>query len=380
MTRKVVLAGALGYGRGYLRELAELEAAGTARLAGVCEVRPLDDEARALVGDRPVDADLGRLIAGTGAEIGIVSTPIHTHPVLARQVLEAGAHLLLEKPPVPSLAEWRELTDLAAAGGLACQVGFQSLGSAAVTRLATLLRDERLGELRGIGGHGAWSRPDAYYRRADWAGRRTLHGVPVVDGALTNPFAHAIATALALDGSTGVEDVRSVDLELLRARPIEADDTSCARVRTARGTVIVFAGTLCADRPHEPVLIAHGSRGRAELHYTTDLLVVDGVPERHTRTSPLVNLLAHLDDPHLPLQSGVDSCGGFTRVLEAVRTAPAPAPIEDRWLRRVGSGADTLVEVAGVADAVRDCAERLATFGELGVPWAVPAVPVGTRG
>lgn len=368
MTPRVVLAGASGYGRLYLREIAALEAAGRVELAGVCEIGPLDDEARRLVGDRPVSADLGELLpaagAGGGPVIGIVSTPIHTHVELAHRVLDAGAHLLLEKPPTPTLADWHELVGRSA--GRVVQVGFQSLGSHAVRRLAGLMRSGALGRIRGIGVRGAWSRDDAYYTRAPWAGRRTLDGAPVVDGALTNPFAHGIATALALDGSTGVDDVADIDLELLRARDIEADDTSCLRLRTARGTTVVVAVTLCAEVPDEPVLIVHGSRRRAELHYTRHLLVVDGAEERHRHDTPLANLLDHLADPGVPLIAPLARTGGFMRVLEAVRTAPDPAPIDPAWLRRNGNR----VDVDGVDHAVTRAAERLLTFGELEVPWS----------
>ena len=376
MTRTVVLAGASGYGRTYLREIAELETAGAVRLAGVCDVHPLDEEGQALAGDRPFDTDLGRLLDRTRPDIGIVATPIHTHPGLARQVLAAGAHLLLEKPPLPTAGDWRELRRLARSAGRVCQTGFQSLGSHAVTRLARLMAEGRFGRIRGIGGHGAWSRSNGYYTRAAWAGRREVDGVPVVDGALTNPFAHMIATALLLDASTGWEDVRGIELELLRARDIQADDTSCLRLRTGRGTVVTTAVTLCAEDTSDPALVVYGTHGHATLHYTRDLLVIDGMREQHGRTSPLENLLAHLGDPGVPLQSGLDSCGGFMHVLEAVRTAPEPRPIAPAWLRHNGAGDDGLVYVAGVEAAVRSSAQRLATFSELGVPWAPAPAPL----
>lgn len=389
MTRTVVLAGASGYGRTYLEEIAALEAAGEIRLAGVCDVRPLDAGGRALAGDRPYDTDLGRLLERTRPDIGIVATPIHTHLPLARQVLAAGAHLLLEKPPLPTAGDWRTLAGLGRAAGLACQTGFQSLGSQAVARLGRLMAEGRFGRIRGIGGHGAWSRPDGYYRRAAWAGRREMDGAPVVDGALTNPFAHMVATALRLDASTGWDDVGAIELELLRARDIQADDTSCLRLRTARGTVVTAAVTLCAATPADPVLTVHGTRGGATLHYTADLLAFDGMRERHTRTSPLRNLLAHLDDEGVPLQSALDDCGGFMRVLDAVRTAPDPLPVDPAWIRRTdgdgggaggggdggGTGDGGSVSIVGVEDAVRASAERLATFAELGLPWAPAPAP-----
>lgn len=377
MTRTVVLAGASGYGRTHLAEIAELEAAGLVRLAGVCDVRPLDPQALALVGDRPFDTDLGRLLDSTRPDIGIVATPIHTHLPLARQVLAAGAHLLVEKPPLPTADDWRELLRLARAAGLVCQTGFQSLGSHAVARLARLMADGRLGRIRGIGGYGAWSRTDSYYTRADWAGRRELHGAPVVDGALTNPFAHMIATALRLDGSTGWDDVGDIEVELLHARDIAADDTSCMRLRTAKGTVVTTAVTLCAETPSDPVLLVIGTYGHARLHYTSDVLHIDGMREQHGRVSPLRNLLAHLDDPAAALQSPLEACGAFMKVLEAVRTAPDPRPVPARWIRRTGEGGDGRLRVIGVDAAVRAAAEHLSTFAELDVPFR-PHLPSAT--
>lgn len=368
MTYRVVLAGASGYGRSYLRELAELQASDAVRLVGICDIAPLDAEGRELAGNCPEVADLERLLRDARPDVGIVATPIHTHARLAGQVIESGAALLLEKPPTATLQDWRDLVKLA--GERPCQVGFQSLGSAAFQHLATLMRDGTLGEIRGIGGWGAWSRTDAYYRRAGWAGRRELDGAPVVDGALTNPFAHAAAGALALDASTGEDDIVSIEAELLRTRDMEADDTSCVRLRTARGTTIVVAVTLCAAIETEPVLTVHGSRGRAELHYTRDVLIVDGETRSFERTTPLANLLAHLEDEALPLQAPLGGCGAFMRLVEAVRLAQPPAPIDPRWLRWSGTGERRRVDVLGVEAAVREAAETLRTFSELDLPWA----------
>lgn len=370
MTRTIVLAGASGYGATYLREIAELEARELVRLVGLCDLHPLNADAHKQFGDRPFDTRLDRLLAETCPDLAIVATPIHTHLPLSRQVLNAGSHLLLEKPPAPSAAEWHEILTLSQQRNLSCQVGFQSLGSGAYARLAELIATGRLGEVRGIGCYGAWSRDTAYYQRAAWAGRRELHGVPVADGALTNPFAHAVATALALDRSTGWDDIADLDTELLRVRDIQVDDTSCLRLKTGRGTVITVAVTLAAQTPSEPVIVVHGTRGRAELHYTRDLLVLDGKPEDHGRTSPLQNLLAHLDEG-APLQCDIAACGAFTRVLEHINATPAPRLIGEHWLAHEGDGPRARIYIPGVEEAVRASAEQLATFAELAEPWAV---------
>ncbi|HWU11555.1 MAG TPA: Gfo/Idh/MocA family oxidoreductase, partial [Streptomyces sp.] len=203
LTGRVVLVGAHGHGRWHLQNLRRLAGSTGVRLVGVCDQRPLDGELRELAGDVPVSASLPDLIAATAPDATIVCTPIHTHTQLALGAVEAGSAVLLEKPPAPTLAEFHHLVAGVDASGMACQIGFQSLGSEAIGRVRSLLADGAIGDVRGIGGACAWTRDASYYGRAAWAGRRTMDGVPVVDGALTNPFAHAVATALAVAGATG---------------------------------------------------------------------------------------------------------------------------------------------------------------------------------
>ncbi|BFO20461.1 hypothetical protein SHKM778_68490 [Streptomyces sp. KM77-8] len=123
----------------------------------------------------------------------------------------------------------------------------------------------------------------------------------MVDGALTNPLAHAVATALALGDSTRAEDVAGIETELLRANDIESDDTSCVRITTARGGSVTVAATLCAERADEPYVLVHGTTGRVTFWYKQDRVLLqraDHGPEetRFDRTDLLENLVAHLTD------------------------------------------------------------------------------------
>ncbi|MGQ4416159.1 Gfo/Idh/MocA family protein [Streptomyces sp. SAS_269] len=372
MTVPIVLAGARGHGRWHLDNISRLQAKGTVRLAGICELTPLgEDEIPDGLGAPEQSADLGALLDSTGARAAIVCTPIPTHTDLALTAAERGVHLLLEKPPAPSYAEYRRMADGIAGAGVACQIGFQSLGSHAVPAIRRLLAEGAIGEVTGVGGAGAWARDEAYYRRAPWAGRRRLNGADVVDGVLTNPLAHAVATSLALLGATRAEDVTGIETELLRANDIESDDTSCVRVRTTHGPVTV-AATLCAEQPGEPYVLVHGSRGRITFWYKQDrvLLQRSGHDPRETsygRTDLLENLADHLTDGTLLLVAPAET-GAFMKVVEAVRTAPDPLPLpRSAWHRP--PGADRRV-VTGVDGLVAASADTLALYSELGAPWA----------
>ncbi|NAZ77287.1 Gfo/Idh/MocA family oxidoreductase, partial [Kineococcus sp. T13] len=326
---RVLLVGAHGHGRGHLQRLRRLADAGRLELGGVCDTTAPDEELTALSGAAPWTDDLDEALRRVRPDVVVVVTPIPTHAPIALAALAAGADLLLEKPPTATWAEHRQLQEAAAAAGRHVQVGFQSLGSAALPAVAADVAAGRLGTLRGIGATGTWQRASGYWSRAPWAGRRTLGGRPVVDGALTNPFAHAVATALRLDGSEDAASLGSVELELHRANPIEADDTSCLRLRTSRGTTIVVAVTLCAATAREPAVTLHGSRGSATLRYTRDEVTwstPEGtVVEQHTRRDLLEDLLAHREDPAAgALLVPLERTEAFTAVLEAVRTAPDP--------------------------------------------------------
>jgi predicted dehydrogenase len=368
---RVLLVGAFGHGQWHLANLRRLSDAGIARLVGVCDLRPVPAAAFGLDADVPQYTLLDTALDLLRPDVTIVVTPIQTHVDLALTAMRAGSHVLLEKPPAPSLADYQRLVRGAAATGVACQVGFQSLGSGALDHARAIIESGRLGEVRGIGGAGNWVRDSGYYARAAWAGRRRLGGQPVVDGALTNPFAHALASALSLDGAAAVSDVET---ELFHAHPIEADDTSCLRLRTDRGTVVTMATTLCAAEQRPPYLVVHGSAGRLVLWYSRDELRISVAGEESTRIHPrtdlLTNLIEHVRGTGTPLRVPLGSISAFMEVVEAVRLAPDPRPVprseQDVWHE---NGLERRV-IRGVDGVVTRSAETLRLFSELGVPWA----------
>ncbi|MDX3543791.1 Gfo/Idh/MocA family oxidoreductase [Streptomyces europaeiscabiei] len=374
----LVLAGARGHGRWHLENIRRLQDKGIVRLAGICELTPLGaDEIPDGLGTPEQSADFGALLDSTGATIAVICTPIPTHTDLALTAAQRGVHVLLEKPPAPSYAEFRRMADGVAEAGVVCQIGFQSLGSHAVPAIRKMVAQGLIGEVVGIGGAGAWARAEAYYRRAPWAGKRRLNGVDVIDGALTNPLAHAVATGLALGGADRAEDVTAIETELLRANDIESDDTSCVRITTADGGRITVAVTLCAEDPGEPYNVVHGTSGRITFWYKQDRVLVQRAghgPEEieYHRTDLLENLVDHLVDG-ADLLVPPDVTGAFMKVVEAIRVAPDPIALPaEAWHRpadedrRVVDGIDGLVVAA---------ADNLALYSELGASWALPAAP-----
>jgi hypothetical protein len=164
-----------------------------------------------------------------------------------------------------------------------------------------------------------------------------------------------------------------VETELYRANDIESDDTSVIRIRTASGLPITCALTICASESVEPYITLQGSAGTAVFHYTEDRLTVttaSGTTEQtYGREDLTENLLAHRSSGS-PLISPLLDSGAFMLVLEAVRTAPPPAPIGDAHIRWEGAGEAAHAVVIDIEAALERAGREHATFSELGLPWA----------
>lgn len=372
---RIALIGVHGFGAQHLLRLRDLEAAGALTLAAVADPRP--PEPGELKPSVAVFATAGELLAaGTAPDVVIIATPIHTHADLAVAALEAGADVYLEKPAAASLEQYRQILAASERTGRAVQVGFQSLGSTALDTLAAAIDRGDLGTVRGISATGLWVRDKDYFARSRWAGKRTLDGVDVVDGVITNPLAHAVATALRIGGARETADVSSVEVDAYHAHEIEGDDTSVVRLRTAAGTTILCALTVCAPEQQQPLVTVHGTEGEAVFSYTTDELelttAAGTVRTTHARTDLLENLLAHRQHG-TPLLSSLADSGAFMTVLEAVRSAGPVHPIGAQHITWAGSGGAAHPVVHGIEDLILRAVRSQATFSELLAPWARPA-------
>lgn len=77
----------------------------------------------------------------------VIATPVNTHHALARQVLVAGKHVLVEKPLTSTSAEALDLIRLAEQHGLALMVGHTFEYNPAVIALRDIVRRGDIGEV-----------------------------------------------------------------------------------------------------------------------------------------------------------------------------------------------------------------------------------------
>jgi predicted dehydrogenase len=125
-----------------------------AALMWLCDADP---EARERVASRhpnaQLTANLDDLLADSNLEAIVIATPVPTHYPLAKRALEAGKHVLVEKPPAMHADEMDELVTLAEERDLTLMPGHLLLYHPGVRKLKELIDAGELGDVLCVYGN-----------------------------------------------------------------------------------------------------------------------------------------------------------------------------------------------------------------------------------
>jgi predicted dehydrogenase len=148
MTVNVALVG-LGYwGPNLARNIAILDGG---RLHTLCDAQPdrLARHGRQYPGTRTT-TDFETVLADDEVDAVVLATPVVSHFELAKRAMEAGKHVMVEKPLARTSAECAELVQLADRAGLTLMVGHVFLYNAAVRRMKDYIDSGELGDVHYV--------------------------------------------------------------------------------------------------------------------------------------------------------------------------------------------------------------------------------------
>jgi predicted dehydrogenase len=121
------------------------------RLEWLCDLDV--DRARAVLGPyttvRATDS-LDAILADPAVNAVAIATPAATHFDLVRAVLEAGKHVLVEKPLTSSVAEGQKLVALARQSGLVLMCDHTYCYTPAVQRIREFIRGGQIGDIQFV--------------------------------------------------------------------------------------------------------------------------------------------------------------------------------------------------------------------------------------
>jgi len=142
---KVGVIGCGYWGPNLLRNLAENE---SAELRWICD---LDTRRLAAMGRRypaaEQTADCNLLFADPALDAVVIATPVWTHFSFAQAALEAGKHVLVEKPLTANVGEAEQLVELAERNGLTLMVDHTFVYTGAVRKIREMVASGELGDL-----------------------------------------------------------------------------------------------------------------------------------------------------------------------------------------------------------------------------------------
>jgi predicted dehydrogenase len=169
----------------------------------------------------------------------IVSVAVESgkHPQITIDCLNAGAHVICEKPMALSTKDADAMISAKNAAGKKLAVCLQNRFNGPIRRLRAALDAGRFGRLL----HGMiqirWNRNPAYYAEAPWRGTWAQDG-----GTLMNQCIHGIDL---LQWTMG-EDATRVHAQMRKfLRPIEAEDFGAAIVEFKSGAIGIVEGSSC---------------------------------------------------------------------------------------------------------------------------------------
>ncbi len=232
-----------------LADVAELVAVVDTDLA---KARALADRHGAAVAATDLDAVLGR----DDVDAVSICTPSGLHADGAVAALDAGKHVVVEKPLDVSLAAADRIIDAEKRSGRTVAVISQHRFDRSSEKVLQAVRDGHLGTVTSAIASHAWWRGQSYYDSGDWRGTWALDG----GGAVMNQTVHTINLMTTVVG-TPVE-VFAYTACLAHER-IEVEDTAVAVVRFASGALGIIHGTTAAYPGLDASLRVYGSKGSA---------------------------------------------------------------------------------------------------------------------
>ena len=190
----VAVLGCGAWGRNHVRTLKTLGA-----LAAVADAVAATAEAAAAAADVPA-RDFDALLKDPAITAVVIAAPDALHAALARRVLDAGKHALVEKPMTMTVEDARDLERRAQAGGLVLMTGHILRYHAGFRRLQELAGNGTLGTLRHIAARRLHFAPGAA-RHALWdLAPHDLSMILALAGRLPSGVR---ATVTAPDGAPG---------------------------------------------------------------------------------------------------------------------------------------------------------------------------------
>ena len=174
-------------------------------------------------------------------EIDIISvcTPSGDHYQSAKMILEAGKHVLIEKPMTLSTSQADSLIRIGLKKGKEIFIVKQNRYNDPVQALKKLIDEKKLGKIYMVVIDCFWNRNNDYYTSSSWKGKKSMDG-----GTLFNQFSHFVDLMYYLFGD--IENISGIISNVNHKGLIEFEDSGVFNFNFLSGALGSFNFTTAA--------------------------------------------------------------------------------------------------------------------------------------
>ena len=211
------------------------------------------------------------LVTDNEIDVVCICTPSGTHGLLAVEALNAGKHVVVEKPMAINSAQCQQIIEAAENAKGKITVISQLRTSADIIRAKKLLSSGALGKILLCQLHMCYYRPESYYD-GSWRGTKEMDG----GGALMNQGIHGIDILHYLMGP--VKQLRSVVRTLMH--DIQVEDTAVAALEFENSALGVITASTATHPGFDREIRIYGTNGALEFREDKLVrLILDGAEQ-----------------------------------------------------------------------------------------------------
>lgn len=221
---------------------AALANAGNIEVAALCD--PIEENRRKILQQIPPDLrrdvreydDYHTMLQDVKPELCAIAAESGKHAQIALDCIDAGVHVIIEKPIALSLSDADEIIRRSKEKNVKVCACHQNRFNKSIQKIRSAVEEGRFGRLLHGTAHIRWSRDENYYKQAPWRGTWEQDG-----GALMNQCIHNIDLLRWMMGDDIIEVIAYTDC--LMHPYLETEDLGLAMVRFANGSYGLIEGT-----------------------------------------------------------------------------------------------------------------------------------------
>ena len=238
-------------------------------IVAVCDIRPEAMEAllakHGLERDEAIKlyTDYREMLAAEKPTLVSIATESGLHAQIALDCIDAGIHVIIEKPMAMKMADAEEIIRRSEEKGVKVSACHQNRFNIAVQETRQALEAGRFGRLSHGSIHVRWNRDKGYYDQAPWRGTWAQDG-----GCLMNQCIHGIDLLRWMMGNE-VEEVYGVTKRQFHDY-LECEDVGMAVVKFKNGAIGTIEGTTNVyPKNLEETLYLFGETGTVKIGGTS---------------------------------------------------------------------------------------------------------------